>query len=252
MPEESGKGDSVAAKRNATSVPTLVADMVAERVEDGMTLGLGSGRAATAFLHRLGERVRQGLRIRAAATSMVIEEIARDAGIPVLPLAELPHLDLAVDGADEVDPRLDLIKGLGGALVREKIVAASARTFYVLVGAEKLTPRLGSRGVLPVEVVPFGREFVRRRLARLGIDAAPRSDDRGETYRTDNGNHILDCRLAPLENPAELERTLLAIPGVVGTGLFLGMASAVFVEDGGKVRVLERSTDRAAGGCSLQ
>jgi ribose 5-phosphate isomerase A len=135
-----------------------------------------------------------------------------------------------VDGADEVDPAGNLIKGYGGALVREKVVAAASRRVVILVGREKLVPVLGSRGILPVEVIPFAVGAVSRRLAALGCPAQVRMHD-GSRFVSDNGNWILDCAVGPLDNPAELDSAIRAIPGVVGTGLFLGMNPTVLVLD---------------------
>jgi ribose 5-phosphate isomerase A len=201
-------------------------------------VGLGTGQAATAFIHALGRAVKAGLTITGVPTSDASATLARRLGIPLVdqPVA----LDVAVDGADEVDPRLDLIKGYGGALVREKIVAAAARRFIVLVGTEKLVPALGARGRLPVEVVPFGVPFARRRLGELGYTAAVRSRD-GAPVVTDNGHLILDCAVGSIADPAALDATVRAIPGVVGTGLFVGMAHAVMVWDRGHARTLVRS-----------
>jgi ribose 5-phosphate isomerase A len=142
-----------------------------------------------------------------------------------------------VDGADEVDPRLDLVKGYGGALVREKIVAAAARRFIVLVGSEKLVPALGGRGRLPVEVVPFAASFCGRRLAELGYPPTTRLKD-GRPFVTDNGNLILDVAVTSITDPQRLDRTLREIPGVVGTGLFVNMAHAVLVWENGRARTL--------------
>ena len=146
---------------------------------------------------------------------------------------------MAVDGADEVDPKLDLIKGLGGALVREKIVVAASRRLVILVGAEKLVSALGEHGVLPVEVVPFGLAWCRRRLAELGYPATPRQMN-GKPFFTDNGNYILDCQVPLLRDPRGLEQSVRAIPGIVGTGLFLGMAHTVLVDDNGRTEVCQR------------
>jgi ribose 5-phosphate isomerase A len=209
-------------------------------IEDGQLVGLGTGRAATAFVQALGDRVKAGLRVRGVPTSDRTEALARQLGIPLLTLAEAGTLDVCVDGADEVDPNLDLIKGYGGALVREKIVAASARMLVILVGVEKLVPKLGARGKLPIEVVPFGLPLVTRRLRELGCDPRLRQVSDGALYVTDNGNAILDCGIPPLDDPGRFERELRAIPGMVGTGLFLGMAHAVIVEDGDRVEVRRR------------
>jgi ribose 5-phosphate isomerase A len=201
-----------------------------ELVRDGATLGLGSGRAATQFTRLLGARVRDGLRVRAVATSRTTSELATELGIPLAALEDAMPLDLDVDGADEVDPQLNLIKGYGRALVREKIVAAASKRLTILVGREKEVDVLGSRGNLPVEVVPFGLPLCRRRLAELGCKPVPYAAD-GQLFATDNGNHILDCGISPLSDPADFEAKIRAIPGVVGTGLFLGMADTVLIGD---------------------
>jgi ribose 5-phosphate isomerase A len=215
----------------------LGAEALAE-VKSGHVVGLGTGQAATAFIHALGKAVKSGLTVTGVPTSEASAALARQLGIPLVdePLA----LDVAVDGADEVDPRLDLVKGYGGALVREKIVAAAARRFIVLVGGEKLVPTLGGRGRLPVEVVPFAMPFCRRRLTELGYPPVVRAKD-GSPFVTDNGNLILDAAVRSIPDPAALDATLRAIPGVVGTGLFVGMAHAVMVWDAGRARTLTRT-----------
>jgi ribose 5-phosphate isomerase A len=214
----------------------LGAEALAE-VKSGHVVGLGTGQAATAFIHALGRAVKSGLRVTGVPTSQASASLARQLGIPLID--EPVSLDVAVDGADEVDPRLDLIKGYGGALVREKVVAAAAQRFIVLVGGEKLVPALGGRGRLPVEVVPFAMPFCRRRLAELGHPPTVRARD-GAPFVTDNGNLILDAAVGSIPDPAALDTTLRAIPGVVGTGLFVGMAHAVMVWDGGRARTLTR------------
>jgi ribose 5-phosphate isomerase A len=212
------------------------AERALEFVSDGAVLGLGTGRAAAAFVRTLGRRVAEGLRVSAVPTSEATRKLAESLGIPLVGLDAVEALDVAFDGADEVDPRKDLIKGYGGALLREKVVAAAARRRVILVGTEKLVPVLGSRGRLPLEVLPFAAAFVRRRLAGLGHGAELRSAG-GATYVTDNGNHVLDCAVSAIEDPAGLDAVLRAIPGVLATGLFVGMAEHVVVEDGGRVEV---------------
>ncbi|MCA9512053.1 MAG: ribose-5-phosphate isomerase RpiA, partial [Myxococcales bacterium] len=202
--------------------------------------GLGTGRAATAFVRALGARVAAGLRVRGVPTSEATAAVAREVGIPLLTLAEAGRLDTTFDGADEVDPQLDVIKGYGGALVREKIVAASSDRLVILVGAEKLVGTLGERGKLPVEVLEFGRALCERRLAELGCPGLLRTNADGSPYRTDNGNPILDAKVGGIDDPAAFEAAILAIPGVVGTGLFVGMADAVVVQDGDRVEVRRR------------
>jgi ribose 5-phosphate isomerase A len=207
------------------------------RVADGMALGLGTGRAAEAFIRRLGERVRGGLRVRGVPTSLRSDALAREEGIEVLALDEAPPLDIAFDGADEVTPTLALTKGLGGALLRERVVANEARALIILVTPDKLVDRLGTRTHIPIEVVPFARPTVARHLAELGGAVVVRQQG-GAPYFTDNQNLILDTRFAPIERPEELDARVRRIPGVVDTGLFLGMASAVLVGEPGGVREL--------------
>jgi ribose 5-phosphate isomerase A len=207
-------------------------------ITPGAVVGLGTGQAATAFIHALGKAVKEGLRVTGVPTSEASASLARTLGIPLVD--EPVSLDVAVDGADEVDPQLDLVKGFGGALVREKIVAAAARRFIVLVGADKLVTVLGGRGRLPVEVVPFAVPFCSRRLTDLGYPPAVR-DKGGAPFVTDNGNRILDAAVRSIPDPAGLDRVLRAIPGVVGTGLFVGMAHAVLVWQDGRARTLTRT-----------
>jgi ribose 5-phosphate isomerase A len=208
-------------------------------IREGFVVGLGTGHAATAFVEALGARVRDGFRIRGVPTSRDTAKMAQRLGIPLVPLGEIEAIDVTIDGADEVDPHLDLIKGLGGALVREKIVATASRRLVIVVGAEKLVSVLGEHGVLPVEVVPFGLSLCQRRVTELGLRPVPREAE-GKLFVTDNGNYVLDCQLAVPPNPVELEQSLRAIPGIVGTGLFLGMADTVLVEDGERVEVRQR------------
>ena len=207
------------------------------QVKPDTVVGLGTGQAATAFIHALGKAVKEGLRVTGVPTSDASADLARKLGIPLID--EPVTLDVAVDGADEVDPLLDLVKGFGGALVREKIVAAAARRFIVLVGEEKLVKVLGVRGRLPVEVVPFAVPFVTRRLTELGYPPVLRPKD-GKPWVTDNGNLILDATVKSIPDPAKLDRTLLDIPGVVGTGLFVGMAHLVMVWQDGRARTLTK------------
>jgi ribose 5-phosphate isomerase A len=230
MSDKSGQGDAMLEE---------IAQRALALVGDGATVGLGSGRAATAFIRALGERVRGGLCVRGVPTSEDSAAVAREYGIPLVGLAEAESIDITVDGADEVDPHLDLIKGYGAALLRERIVAEVSRAEVILVGEEKMVPRLGARGIVPVEVVPFAAAFCSRRLAALGC--RPRLREKGgAAVVTDNGNHILDCGVDPIEQPRALETAMIAIPGVVGTGLFLGIASIVLVGTANGVRELRR------------
>jgi ribose 5-phosphate isomerase A len=218
-----------------------IADRAFEYVRSGDVLGLGTGRAATAFVAALGRRVAEGLAVRGVPTSETTAELARELRIPLVGLEQIDQIDVTFDGADEVDDRLDMIKGYGGALVREKIVAAASRRRVMLVGAEKLVRRVGERGRLPVEIVPFAVPLASRRLAALGCQPCLR-EVAGKPVVTDNGNRILDLGIQALADPAAMELEIRSIPGVVGTGLFLGMADVVLVQDGSEVRVLERSS----------
>lgn len=221
-----------------------IAERALELVPDPGLIGLGSGRAAQAFVRALGERARaRGLRVRGVPTSEATAAVARECAVALTTLAEAPVLDLTVDGADEVDPRLDLIKGYGRALLREKVVAAASRRLVILVGAEKIVPRLGSRGRLPVEIVPFALPLAERRLRDLGLDPVLWMQD-GAPETTDNGNVILDCGLEPITDPARLESDLRAIPGVVGTGLFLDMAERVLVGQGPGLELVDEQRRR--------
>lgn len=230
------------------AVAALALDLVAE----GAVVGLGTGRAAAAFIAALGARVRDGFKVSGVPTSAASEKQARALGIPIVALDEDRELDLTVDGADEVAPNLDVVKGRGGALVRERIVAAASKRQILLVGTDKLVNALGERGPLPVEIIPMARAFVARRLKDLGLRPAVRTADGAADFVTENGNLILDCVLsAPLDShPAarNLETVLLDIPGVVDTGLFLATAERVLVGHAdGHVNVLVRAAEIATG-----
>jgi len=203
----------------------------AELVEDGMTLGLGTGSTVYFTLVRLAERVREdGLRIRGVPTSVDTERKAREMGLELVGLHQVDSLDLTIDGADEIDGRFDMVKGGGGALLREKIIASISRREAIVVGPTKVVERLGTTFRLPVEVVPFARPVVERALARLGCEPGVRTAKDGAIYLTDNGNEILDCRLPDgIAEAPRLEREIDAIPGVVESGLFIGLAHALVI-----------------------
>ena len=209
-------------------------------VRAGQTIGLGTGRAATAFVHALGRAAQSGPRVAGVPTSEATAALARKLGIPLISLDGGPSIDLTVDGADEVDPHLNVIKGYGGALLREKVVAAASRRLVILVGREKLVEALGSRGKLPVEVVPFAVGFCGARLAEAGLAPVLRRVG-AAPFLTDNGNHIFDCGVDPIADAPGLDARLRAIPGIVGTGLFLAMAHTVLVGDGGRITTMTRS-----------
>ncbi len=219
-----------------------IAQAAVDLVADNSVVGLGTGRAASAFVRVLAKRVADGLRVRGVPTSEATAQLAGQLGIPLVHLNDVDTIDITIDGADEVDPRLDLIKGYGGALVREKIVAAVSRCEVILVGRDKLVPQLGSRGRLPVEVLPFAVAFCRRRLTELGCRPSIRQLD-GHPFLSDSGNYVLDCAIEPIEEPQRLEDAIRAIPGVVGTGLFLGIADLVLVGNDNEVRRLERQRE---------
>jgi ribose 5-phosphate isomerase A len=214
--------------QNSSSEPSLDAlgRHALRYVRAGQTLGLGTGRAASAFIRAVAAA---RLDVRGVATSQASAELARSLEIELVELKAAGRIATDFDGADEVDPRLNLIKGLGGALVREKIVAVSSRRRIFLVDEEKLVKRLGARGNLPVEVVPFALAYVTRELMKLGLKPKTRVTQDGSEFITDNGNCIIDCGVRVIGNPARIERELLALAGVVGTGLFVGLADLVLV-----------------------
>jgi ribose 5-phosphate isomerase A len=202
-----------------------------EFIKSGDVVGLGSGRASTAFIKLLGEKVKAGFKVQGVPTSEDSASLARSLNIPLVPLeGALGNISCAIDGADEVDPNLNLIKGYGRALVREKIIAASAKKFIILVGEDKIVASLGSRGKLPVEVIPFGAPLVKHKHQLLGIQGEIWMKN-GTQGITDNGNLILDCIIPPTLDPAKLEMSIRTIPGVVDTGFFIKMADVVLVGD---------------------
>ncbi|HHX41238.1 MAG TPA: ribose-5-phosphate isomerase RpiA [Armatimonadetes bacterium] len=212
-----------------------------EYISDEMVVGLGTGSTVYYFLLKLGERCRQGLQIVGVPTSVATERIATEQGIP---LADTwSAVDLVVDGADEIDPRLNLIKGMGGALVREKIVAQAAGRMVVVGDESKVVKRLGTNFPIPVEVIPFGWEATAVQIRQLGLGPVLRRQG-SEPARTDNGNYLLECHTGPIENPAELARSLDAIAGVVGHGLFLGLATTAIIGSDQGTRILQITPDK--------
>jgi ribose 5-phosphate isomerase A len=202
-----------------------VGEKAVEYVEDGMVVGLGTGSTAYYFISKLGELVQQGLSIKGVPTSKQTEKLAQDLGIPLVSFNEVEKIDVAVDGADEVDRELNLIKGGGGALLREKIIAAAAKTFIVIADSHKNVDTLGTFP-LPIEVVPYGFEMTIKHIGNLGGRTKLRQGQ-GNPFITDNGNYILDTSFQEIKQPKELEKNLNLIPGVVDNGLFVGMADAV-------------------------
>ncbi len=206
-----------------------------------MVIGLGTGSTADFFLQALAAAIGSGaLRgIRGVPTSRQSEYRAVELGIPLTTLSKAPVLDVTVDGADEVDPNLDLIKGLGGALIREKIVAQNSKRLVILADATKLVDKLGTHAPLPVEVIPFAHESHERFLRSLGAEPTLRRVG-GMIFNTDNGNLIYDCRFPGIDHPADIERRIHERAGVLGTGLFIGMATTVLVGDEQKVMRRDR------------
>ncbi|MCL1984136.1 MAG: ribose-5-phosphate isomerase RpiA [Methanomassiliicoccaceae archaeon] len=207
-------------------------------VKDGMIVGLGTGSTAYYAIKRVGELVEKGFKLTCVATSVQTEKIAEECGITVVDLDDVGYIDVTIDGADEVDPKMQLIKGLGGALLREKIVASASREEIIIVDDSKLVDTLGTRSPLPVEVLRFGHLKTKKALEKQGCIATLRVKD-GETFVTDGGNHIYDCRFEKIDNPFFLESRINVIPGVVDNGLFLNMATSVIISSpDGKVRMM--------------
>lgn len=229
-PAEIGVGMSDSDKQAA-------AEAAVAEVAGGMLVGLGTGSTAAYAIVAIGRRVAAGLRVRAVATSVASAEQARGLGIEVLDFTDIPAVDLTIDGADEIDARLVAVKGAGGAMLREKAVAAASARMLVIADGSKQVERLGA-AKLPVEVLPFARAFVLRRLGEL----AERVEERGGgAYRTDNGNLVADLSGWDASDPERLAAVLQGIPGVVGHGLFLTEVSAAYIAHSGQVRRLERA-----------
>ncbi len=217
----------------------LAAERAVEYVQDGMVVGLGTGSTAFYAVKKLGERVRNGLRIRSIPTSESTRQLAEAEGIPLTSFEAVSAIDLTIDGADEVDPYLNLIKGGGAALLREKIVSAASRENVIIVDSSKTVKRLGAFP-LPVEVIPFGWQVVTRRIDALGGNPQLRLKD-GAPLVTDQGNWILDCAFGAIPDAAGLELTLNNLPGVVENGLFIKRCTQLVVAQGQELIVRERN-----------
>jgi ribose 5-phosphate isomerase A len=196
----------------------IAAEKAVDYIKPGMTVSLGSGSTASLAIHRIGERVKEGLTITAVASSVKSEAIAREWNIPLRELSAIDTIDIAIDGADEVDAKGNLIKGGGGSLLREKLLAFSSKAFYVIVDESKLVNRVGTK-VLPVEIVPFGANLTLRHLRALGCVPSIRKI-KSDNFITDNGNLIVDCQFVSIDEPAWLDVKIKMIPGVIETGLF--------------------------------
>jgi ribose 5-phosphate isomerase A len=229
------------AETNRDALKRAAAEAAVALVRDGMIVGLGTGSTAAFAIEALARRHRQGLRFVGISTSDRTAAWATEAGIPLTTFAAHREIDLTIDGADEVERgTLNLIKGLGGALLREKIVAAASRQLAIIVDDSKLVDRLGSRAPIPVEVVQFGLEPTWAALEALGASVRPRLSPAGEPFVTDGGNRILDCQFGPIASPEELERRIGQVVGVIESGLFVGRADSVFVADAAGVHHLSR------------
>lgn len=218
----------------------LTGEKATEYIKDGMLIGLGTGSTAYYAIKKVGEMVRNGLNIKAVPTSKETAELAAEEGIELIDLADAKSLDLTIDGADEVDPEFNLIKGGGGALLREKIVASATDKLIIVVDESKLVDHLGSSFKLPIEVTPFSWKYTQQMIEKFSCDSEIRKEA-GEIYITDNGNYILDCDFAKIEDPIKVTTELNKLPGVVENGIFAEMAEIVIVGyNDGHVEVLEK------------
>ncbi|MDG1486821.1 MAG: ribose-5-phosphate isomerase RpiA [SAR324 cluster bacterium] len=213
------------------------AEAAVEYVKDGMIVGLGTGSTTEYAVKKLGERVRDGLAIRGIPTSDVTKVQAEEEGIPLIDFSETMYIDLTIDGADEIDVNLNMIKGGGAALLREKIVASASKEEIIIVSHEKFVKQLGSFP-LPVEVIPFGWQIIFNQLETLGGSPDLRLKQ-GQPLRTDQGNYIIDCRFRQIIDAAQLEQRLNMIPGVVENGLFTGLCTRMIMAEGEKIVVKE-------------
>lgn len=218
-----------------------LARRAADEVQPGMLAGLGSGSTAEALVAELGRRVAAGLRFTGVATSIRTRTLAESLGIPIMPLDEVDTLDVCIDGADEIAPDLNVVKGRGGALLYEKLVAVRARRYVIIAAAEKLVAQLGTRMPLPVEVIPYGWARSAQALEPLGLKPTLRAAA-GQPFVTDGGHYIVDCATGPIAEPAQLAQDIKALTGIVDHGLFIGLADAAMtIDDAGELAVQERA-----------
>ena len=215
------------------------AERALDLIRDGQVIGLGTGSTAKFAIEGLGRLVRDGLSVKGVPTSVATERLARELAIPLVNLNEAGVIDVTLDGADEVDPDFNMIKGGGGALTREKLVALASVRRVILVDESKLVSRLGQSRLLPIEVLPFAWTLAARLLTGLGCVASLREHD-GAPFVTDNGNHILDCAFGPIEDAATLEKRIKLLPGVIECGLFIGIADTLVIGFDDRVEVRER------------
>ncbi len=212
-------------------------------IHDGQVVGLGTGSTIYFALEELGRRIQEdNLRIQGVSTSTQSSQFATIFQIPLVTFNECPTIDIAIDGADQVDPNFNLIKGMGGALTREKIVASAATTVMIVVDATKMTPRLGLHQAVPIEVLPFAEGFVRHRLCKLAKQVVPRTITGTHPYVTDNGNYILDVDFGEIDDPQALERQIKNLPGVIEVGLFIDLTDVVCIGDRTTVEIRQKNT----------
>ncbi len=228
---------SIASPMNTDHAKEMAAEKGLEFIEDGMVVGLGTATTATHFIKLLGERVKRGLKIRGIPSSNASKELAESLSIPMVTFQQCLEIDVTIDGADEIAPGLALIKGRGGALLREKIVASASKRFIVIADSTKIVSRLG-KFPLPVEVIPFASPVVARKLLDRGISSTVRRLNSGAEFITDQGNLILDCECGEIIDPDALAAAIRNIVGVVEHGLFLHMAERALVSDGSTVTTI--------------
>lgn len=239
MSQQSGHEQSSREQVDRDRLKRLAAERAVEEVRDGMVLGLGTGSTAAFAVAALAIRIADGLRVTGIPTSEKTAALARRLAVPLTDFTEHRSIDLTIDGADQVEPStLNAIKGHGGSLLREKIVASASRQVITIIDDSKLTQCLGDPVALPVEVVPFGWQMVVPHLEAIGLSPTLRIEN-GQPFITDSGNHILDCKTGAINNAAMLERKLAAIVGVVESGLFIGIATKVIVAHTAGIEILE-------------
>jgi ribose 5-phosphate isomerase A len=220
---------------------TRLGDAAAALIEEGQTVGLGTGSTANAMIEALGRQVAEGLQITGVVTSSQTEALASRLGIPLRSIDDVETLDIGIDGADEIDSQLTLIKGRGGALLYEKIVAERCRRYVIIATTEKLVEGIGLRLPLPIEIIPFGWSHTARAIEALGLSPTLRRDESGTPVVSDGGHYLLDCEPHLIADPVELGQQLKAITGVVDHGLFCGLATeAMVVDEAGKIQVVSR------------
>ncbi|MFB3925907.1 MAG: ribose 5-phosphate isomerase A [Syntrophales bacterium] len=232
---------------NVSQLKEMAALCAVDCVQSGMIVGLGHGSTAHYAVCRISKLLRDGILrdILCVPCSAAVEKEATELGIPLTTLDEHPEVDVTIDGADEIDPELNLIKGGGGALLHEKIVAQASRREIIIADESKLSPRLGVRRAVPVEVIPFGWRTQAQFLESLGAQVSVRLDTRGNPFITDEGNYILDCRFDPAAGLPDLAGRISSRAGVVEHGLWLGMATDVIVAGARGIRHLKKGTDKS-------